>query len=94
MLGLRIAGFRAGALVFTVALAACSPPSSSGSASADCVEPSNPWDGDGGGHEAGFKWAQETRGECPTDHGDSFEEGCNEFYNQHNRYEACVAAKR
>jgi hypothetical protein len=35
---------------------------------AECTEPSNPWSGDGGGHEAGFNWAQENGEDCPMDY--------------------------
>ncbi len=88
-------------LLALVALPACSPSSSSSEAStseetissAECEEPSNPWAGDGGGHDAGFEWAQETGDECPSDHGASFEEGCTDFHDQQSRYEECEAAK-
>jgi len=79
------------------ALAACSNKAESAANTtedAKCIEPSNPWAGDGGGHEAGFNWAEENRYECPSDHGESFEEGCVEYHNQLSRYEACEAAKR
>jgi hypothetical protein len=56
-------------------------------ADAECTEPANPWDGEDGGHDAGFKWAEENGQECPSDHGQSFEEGCNEYYDQFHRYE-------
>jgi hypothetical protein len=59
-----------------------------------CMEPSNPWADEGGGHDAGFKWAEEKGEECPSDHGQSFEEGCNEYYEQLHRYEACEASKK
>jgi hypothetical protein len=78
------------------ALAACSDKTdvSATDKKGECIVPINPWTGDGGGHEAGFDWAQENHYECPSDHGQSFEEGCLEYYDQFNRYEACEAAKR
>ena len=78
-------------ILSTVAVA-CSPSGGSRSASAECVEPSNPYN-DEGGHSAGFRWAQETGGECPSDHGQSFEEGCQDYYNQRYRYDECEAAR-
>jgi hypothetical protein len=84
------------ALLAIAALSACSPPSSNSegtTSKGECVEPSNPWAGDGGGHEAGFNWAQQSGEECPSDHGASFEEGCTEFHNQRRRHEECEAAK-
>jgi hypothetical protein len=57
-----------------------------------CVEPDNPYN-DGGGHDAGFKWAEEKGEEC-TGRGDSFDEGCEEYYAQQRRFEECEAAKR
>ena len=76
-------------------LAACSDKAASSATdkAGECIAPSNPWAGDSGGHEAGFNWAQDNHYECPSDHGQSFEEGCIEYYNQFNRYEACEAAK-
>lgn len=68
--------------------------SRSETSSAECTEPENPWAGDDGGHDAGFRWAQESGESCPDDHGESFEEGCNEYYEQLNRFEVCEAAKR
>lgn len=76
--------------------ASCSPPSGGSpdaGSSAECVAPTNPWNGDGGGHEAGFKWAQETGGECGSSNSESFDEGCNEFHRQRRQYDECVAAK-
>jgi hypothetical protein len=57
-----------------------------------CIEPSNPYN-DGGGHDAGFIWAEEKGEEC-TGNADSFDEGCEEYYTQRRRYEECEAAKR
>jgi hypothetical protein len=63
------------------------------SAKAECVSPSNPF-GDGGGHDAGFNWAQAKGEECPDSHGESFEEGCLEFHRQFQEYEKCQSQKR
>lgn len=78
-------------------LAACSDQTAStpdNTTGAECAEPSNPWSGDGGGHEAGFTWAEENHYECPNDHGQSFEEGCEEYVRQLSRYEACSTASK
>jgi hypothetical protein len=82
-------------IVAAAVLSGCgsSESSSNSEKTAECVEPANPWNDDGG-HQAGFRWAEENGLECPNNHGESFEEGCSEFYNQRNRYEACEAAKR
>jgi hypothetical protein len=48
---------------------------------------------DGEGHHAGFQWAQEDGRLCPGD-GQPIDEGCEEYYNQRRRFEACEAAKR
>jgi hypothetical protein len=83
-----------------VALPACSDNtnSSNSGASADssveCRQPSNPWADANGGHDAGFRWAEENGLECPSDHGQSFEEGCNEYYDQLHRYKECEASKK
>jgi hypothetical protein len=90
-------------VMVSVAMVACSDRSESSDSGArrsseaeECVEPSNPWEGQGGGHEAGFKWAEEKGHECPfeSDHGQSFAEGCNEYYDQLRRYQECEARKR
>jgi hypothetical protein len=54
----------------------------------ECVEPSNPYN-DGGGHDAGFNWAMENGGECDG-RSDSFNEGCEEYYRQLNKYNDCL----
>jgi hypothetical protein len=79
------------ALVF---LTACQDPSESTSADEEvvCAEPENPY-GDGGGHDAGFNWAEENGGSC-MGNSDSFNEGCEEYFSQLERYEACEASKR
>ena len=59
-----------------------------------CIEPKNPWSGQGGGHEAGFNWAEENGEDCPSEHGQSFEEGCTEYYDQRERFEKCGEAKK
>jgi hypothetical protein len=75
-----------------LSLAACSqPPGNSQGAAQECVEPSNPWAGDDRGHDAGFRWAQETGGQCGSSNSMSFDEGCSEYYRQQSDYEACVA---
>lgn len=58
----------------------------------ECVEPHNPYN-DGGGHDAGFNWARENGGAC-NGNSDSFNEGCEEFFGQMNRYNECVARNR
>ena len=76
-------------------IAACSDKSGTEESSAGdtaCIEPSNPFD-DGGGHHAGFEWAQDNGHLCPGD-GQPFDEGCEEYYNQRRRFEECEAAKR
>jgi hypothetical protein len=62
---------------------------------AECIEPANPWEGQGGGHEAGFSWAEEKGYDCPSEfeHGQAFAEGCNEYYDQLRRYQECNARK-
>ena len=46
----------------------------------DYFEPKNPYS-EGTGHSAGFDWAEETGGNC-TAPSTSFNEGCEEYYNQ------------
>jgi hypothetical protein len=58
----------------------------------DCMSPHNPYN-DGGGHDAGFKWATENGGNC-NGNSDSFNEGCAEFVRQMNQYNECVANSR
>lgn len=58
----------------------------------DCVSPHNPYN-DGGGHDAGFKWASENGGNC-NGNSDSFNEGCAEFVRQMNQYNECVSNSR
>lgn len=79
------------ALVIVFFMAGCSEKTESTS-EAECREPSNPFN-DEGGHDAGFKWAEEKGEECPDSHGTSFQEGCEEFYRQHQEYENCQAEK-
>lgn len=57
-----------------------------------CIEPHNPYN-DGGGHDAGFNWAHENGGACDG-HSDSFNEGCENYYSQLNRYNECIANSR
>jgi hypothetical protein len=89
-------------VLLSVGMAACSDSSESsnsgggrGSEAEECVEPSNPWAGQAGGHEAGFNWAEEKGHDCPaeSDHGKAFAEGCNEYYDQLHRYQECDARK-
>jgi hypothetical protein len=54
-----------------------------------CVQPQNPYN-DGGGHDAGFNWAAENGGGC-NGNSDSFNEGCEEYHRQMNKYNECVA---
>ena len=58
----------------------------------NCISPQNPYN-DGGGHDAGFNWAEENGGNCGGN-SDSFNEGCFEYYNQLNRYNECIATIR
>ena len=58
----------------------------------DCVAPQNPYN-DGGGHDAGFKWAEENGGDCDGN-SESFNEGCAEFVRQLEEYNECVANSR
>ena len=58
----------------------------------ECVEPENPYNDDGG-HDAGFKWAEENGAECNGD-SDSFNEGCAEYHRQMQTYETCVAQSK
>ncbi|MDA8430636.1 MAG: hypothetical protein M0T70_15385 [Geobacteraceae bacterium] len=58
----------------------------------DCLLPHNPYN-DGGGHDAGFKWASENGGNC-NGNSDSFNEGCAEFARQMNQYNECVVNSR
>lgn len=65
---------------------------SSKSKEALCVAPNNPFN-DGGGHDAGFNWAQENGGSCDG-HSEPFNEGCAEYYKQLNEYNSCIAQKK
>jgi hypothetical protein len=57
----------------------------------ECVEPENPYNDDGG-HDAGFKWAEEN-GEACDGNSESFHEGCQEYHEQLIRFEECKAGK-
>ena len=81
-----------------LALAGCAGDTSSDSAGAtstsdakECAAPENPYNDDGG-HDAGFKWAEE-KGEQCDGNSDSFNEGCEEYYRQQRQYEECEAQK-
>lgn len=76
-------------VLFVLAASACSDSTSSQTDA--CLEPENPYN-DGGGHDAGFKWAEENGPACDGN-SDSFNEGCQEFFRQSERYEACQAEK-
>jgi hypothetical protein len=56
------------------------------------MDPENPYNDDGG-HEAGFKWAEENGEEC-NGNSDSFNEGCEEYHRQQERYDQCESARR
>ena len=58
----------------------------------NCIEPENPYNDDGG-HDAGYKWAEE-HGELCDGNSDSFNEGCEEYHDQLRRYEKCLAQSR
>jgi hypothetical protein len=76
-------------LFITLTCVSCSDSSTSNTAEAKtCVEPENLYDEDTG-HYAGFNWAQEN-GETCDGNSESFNEGCNEYYDQLNTYEACI----
>ncbi len=53
----------------------------------NCSEPENPY-GDGGGHDAGFDWAEDTGSSC-SGNSQSFIDGCEEYYRQLDTYERC-----
>jgi hypothetical protein len=50
----------------------------------DEYEMENPYDSDSG-HSAGYDWAESTGGDC-SGNSDSFNEGCEEYYNQESNY--------
>lgn len=83
--------------VLAVILVACSAGSDTETATdtpsskAACVEPDNPY-GDGGGHDAGFNWAEKTGGSC-NGNSQSFNEGCAEYQRQLNAYQQCRTGK-
>jgi hypothetical protein len=68
------------------------PDSSSSEEEATCSEPQNPFD-EGSGHYAGFEWAAEHNGTCETS-STSFNEGCDEYETQEDRYTRCEARRR
>ena len=57
----------------------------------DCssVEPDNPYTYEGG-HYAGYEWAEEQGGGYCDGNSDSFNEGCEEYLQQVEAYDACV----
>lgn len=56
-----------------------------------CTEPLNPYT-EGTGHYAGFNWAQTNQEDCDGN-SESFNEGCEEYYNQLDEYNECAANK-
>jgi hypothetical protein len=58
----------------------------------ECISPHNPYN-DGGGHDAGFNWAEENGGDC-NGNSDSFNEGCSEYHRQLSVYNECIANSR
>ncbi len=76
-------------LVSVIFLSGCSSNSSESFVSGRCESPSNPYN-DGGGHDAGFNWAEEKDvGSCGGK-SDSFIEGCEEYLRQQSQYEKCI----
>lgn len=71
------------ALLATTALTACQNGAGNGytnERSADQQEIDNPYS-DGSGHDAGYKWAERTGGNC-NGNSQSFNEGCEEYYRE------------
>jgi hypothetical protein len=63
-----------------------------GNTVANCEEPQNPYP-EGGGHYAGYKWAEEKgSGEC-NGSSQSFNEGCEEYETQEAEYQECERKK-
>lgn len=54
----------------------------------ECSEPENPY-GDGWGHDAGFNRAEQNGEDC-NGNSDSFNEGCEEYYSQLEKYQNCI----
>ena len=87
------------AIAMVVFVSACARDTSSyatgsyaGNGSMPCIEPENPYN-DEGGHDAGYKWAEEN-GESCEGNSESFNEGCEEYNRQRSQYETCEAQKR
>lgn len=57
-----------------------------------CIEPENPYD-EGSGHYAGYEWAIENNSSCDGN-SDSFNEGCEEYYNQLDAYDKCISSRQ
>ncbi|OGT05856.1 MAG: hypothetical protein A2103_03780 [Gammaproteobacteria bacterium GWF2_41_13] len=53
-----------------------------------CAEPQNPYI-EGTGHYAGFEWAMNNGGACDGN-SESFNEGCQEYFQQEDDYSKCV----
>jgi len=63
-----------------------------GSTAAGCEEPQNTYP-EGGGHYAGYKWAEEKgSGDCNSS-SQSFKEGCEEYESQETEYQECENKK-
>lgn len=72
------------ALILTLSLCSCSAEER-----VSCPYPENPYDETmDSGHYAGYEWAQENNENCDGN-SESFNEGCTEYYNQIDRYDAC-----
>jgi hypothetical protein len=57
-------------------------------AASTCAEPENPYD-PGGGHYAGYEWAEEHQPAACGGSSQSFVEGCEEYQEQQADYEEC-----
>jgi hypothetical protein len=76
-------------LVAAVILSGCSNSDTGISYSKkNCSEPSNPY-GDGGGHDAGFNWAEEKGVSSCGGKSQSFIDGCEEYLRQEEAYNSC-----
>jgi hypothetical protein len=85
-------------LLLIVLLTTCSKQSNNdtgrgrSSKNVECIEPHNSYQ-EGGGHYAGFEWAQEN-GHEDEGNSNSFHEGTVEYIRQLNEYNECMAKKR
>jgi len=78
--------------VLLVVACSDSKPKESESEDKPCIEPENPY-AEGTGHYAGYKWAEETGGNC-NGNSASFNEGCEKYHSQEDEYEECEANKK